>query len=1192
MREQDNFVKQTLKRVDTCEKQQLAVSNSMNEFEKDCQDLRDTELQMRRDLTSVENVFEKLSKSVDITSEKLADMKEEAEETKKEMIKKIEMMIEKNKAAGGKLQGRVRALEDAGKNSQRKNDLRLQDLERTIFDRLYLVGQHQQQNVKDFQKSIEQLRKDINGKLQKKGKDIDNNNKEAIKQKKLVHSVQRNVKEMQVEVNRLNKIEVKVEKLLDAMQNGPNGIAMAALQKAEHVEKQLVDTLKNGSFVQNVENDSVFTTLDNGVNHTEYKDPIIEQLKELNAEEKNTEENFKELDSSLKATKLERREIVKQMRDAKKINDKVTAAQLSDKLDQLDDTIEIITAQHEGSKQELEQVKQNVEALKNVAIAGGKTEKQLISMINTENSDSEPFDNDEVLPEHNGHSRQSSTGSLLVSLPSVPKSRDRLSTRTPKSRDGNSSRGSKAHEISNFEIAAIQSEMESERRLRLELENELRDTRKIQDALLHTQEQLREKIQGLKIYLENETQTSIAQVMERVENLMETNQIKQLEDMENQRLRLEKANVLMRKDQEVLIKKLKDSNLTLRKHLLDSGIEFNMESIVDGNEEDDLKLANNNNENTVTNTQYHAHAQVMLEEIQEQHRQEMSKMREEFLLVNKHANKDKVHELNDVITNMKKMHQDTLAEHKKDMERMKAKIAQHSLKVDSFKAVAEADLAETNYAKKLIDEQARILSELDIDQLAAGMNEKVEKKLFESMETRFENEIRQLERVSQLAQTKHLETVSKEAQKYIHSLKAASKEVQQLHEKHLSGHREKILEMANSMEKQHEKHMVEVQGVVSEVHKSLSDINENSKYHMKKFGIQSQQVQMKISDFEKIYRHEEAKKEYRHLREMRKLQKMMLEDRENMEKELMVSKQNAEKEHEQFIKFTAKLTHENDKMKRKYEQQLADLQQRIQDGYVSKEYARSKMSAYAEQTTVNRIQNNSMMPIHPEHIQQQTSQEFKKTEITEDSGAIGFRDAHLGVFTPELPQSDAEKPVSNLPDFPKSYPLHASKYSESEKWDMSRNEVRELPIATNSAQTNGIYATSLEGRNVDMFIHKTEFALNSTKQLIVAVHERLSGEIVALQDAVKQFSKEGDVSRRIKEFWSQAGDLKKWKNKVVDVTEENKALLAELRRTRHDHLILKSPIRTSPNKYKVKQNYGSNSKMKSANSGNVLLPDV
>ena len=36
---------------------------------------------------------------------------------------------------------------------------------------------------------------------------------------------------------------------------------------------------------------------------------------------------------------------------------------------------------------------------------------------------------------------------------------------------------------------------------------------------------------------------------------------------------------------------------------------------------------------------------------------------------------------------------------------MNAKIAQHSLKVDSYKAVAEADQAESNYAKSLIDEQ-------------------------------------------------------------------------------------------------------------------------------------------------------------------------------------------------------------------------------------------------------------------------------------------------------------------------------------------------------------------------------------------------------------------------------------------------------------------------------------------------------
>ena len=66
---------------------------------------------------------------------------------------------------------------------------------------------------------------------------------------------------------------------------------------------------------------------------------------------------------------------------------------------------------------------------------------------------------------------------------------------------------------------------------------------------------------------------------------------------------------------------------------------------------------------------------------------------------------------------MKKVHEDTLTEHKKEMERMNAKIAQHSLKVESYKAVAEADQAESNYAKGLIDEQKRILEQLDVNLL-------------------------------------------------------------------------------------------------------------------------------------------------------------------------------------------------------------------------------------------------------------------------------------------------------------------------------------------------------------------------------------------------------------------------------------------------------------------------------------------
>merc|ERR1711871_1599375 len=93
-----------------------------------------------------------------------------------------------------------------------------------------------------------------------------------------------------------------------------------------------------------------------------------------------------------------------------------------------------------------------------------------------------------------GHSRQSSTGSLMVSLPTVPKSRDTFSTRTPKSRAGTGSRGSQLDGILSVELETLQSEIESEKVLRMELDNELKDTRRTQDALLHTQEQLREKI--------------------------------------------------------------------------------------------------------------------------------------------------------------------------------------------------------------------------------------------------------------------------------------------------------------------------------------------------------------------------------------------------------------------------------------------------------------------------------------------------------------------------------------------------------------------------------------------------------------------------------------------------------------------------------------------------------------------------
>ena len=89
MREQDNFVKANIERVDKCEKEQNAVSSAIVEFEKDCQDIRETEVQLRRDLTAVENVFGKLSKTVDMTNDRLTIIREETEENKKELENKM-----------------------------------------------------------------------------------------------------------------------------------------------------------------------------------------------------------------------------------------------------------------------------------------------------------------------------------------------------------------------------------------------------------------------------------------------------------------------------------------------------------------------------------------------------------------------------------------------------------------------------------------------------------------------------------------------------------------------------------------------------------------------------------------------------------------------------------------------------------------------------------------------------------------------------------------------------------------------------------------------------------------------------------------------------------------------------------------------------------------------------------------------
>ena len=122
-----------------------------------------------------------------------------------------------------------------------------------------------------------------------------------------------------------------------------------------------------------------------------------------------------------------------------------------------------------------------------------------------------------------------------------------------------------------------------------------------------------------------------------------------------------------------------------------------------------------------------------------------------------------------------------------------------------------------------------------------------------------------------------------------------------------------------------------------------------------------------------------------------------------------------------------------------------------------------------------------------------------------------------------------------------------------------------------NGKKDNLYIAAKQDGDVELFMHKTEFALNSTKQLIVAVHERLSSEIVGLQDTIKRLPDIDDITQKISAFWSQVGDLKKWKDRVVDLTQENKTLLSELRRSRRDDLVLKSPIRISPNKYKIRK---------------------
>ena len=100
------------------------------------------------------------------------------------------------------------------KTHKEKNDLRLQDLEKAIYDRLHLIGQHQQQNLKDFKKQVEKLRKEVNDKILKKTKAIENVNKVSKKQAKAVNSMQNKINEMALEVKKFQNTEQKSQNIV------------------------------------------------------------------------------------------------------------------------------------------------------------------------------------------------------------------------------------------------------------------------------------------------------------------------------------------------------------------------------------------------------------------------------------------------------------------------------------------------------------------------------------------------------------------------------------------------------------------------------------------------------------------------------------------------------------------------------------------------------------------------------------------------------------------------------------------------------------------------------------------------------------------------------------------------------------------------------------------------------------------
>ena len=124
-----------------------------------------------------------------------------------------------------------------------------------------------------------------------------------------MNSMQNKVKEMAQEVKKFHDMEQKVKTLLKGMENGPNGIAIAAMQKAEHVQRQLEEKLViQNSTVQEAQNQSILTLKEDSLEN----DPMVEQLRSLNEEKNANETEFLEIDHKLKESKSERRKIIKE----------------------------------------------------------------------------------------------------------------------------------------------------------------------------------------------------------------------------------------------------------------------------------------------------------------------------------------------------------------------------------------------------------------------------------------------------------------------------------------------------------------------------------------------------------------------------------------------------------------------------------------------------------------------------------------------------------------------------------------------------------------------------------------------------------------------------------------------------------------------------------------------------------------